>query len=282
MTKGKDKYNRIVGSLRERASKEGSLPSFLDAYQRLLDLQMETKSRIRVDRPHLGEEAATDRLKQSTILLKFKETSVDWILVADLCRAVGQFIADHITHVAGDASAITALASESQALKQTVGDWYDGKSLSPTADERKIDEELLRSAIQATMYPFLVAQAEVLEPLLKQDLWRRRHCPICGGKPDFAFLDKERGGRWLLCSRCDTEWLFQRLECPYCGTQNQKVLAYYTDKTGLYRLYTCQKCHTYIKCIDLRKTAAEVLLPLERILTTDLDRQGVEAGFRPG
>jgi FdhE protein len=282
VTKGKDKYNRIASSLRERASKEGSLPSFLDAYQILLALQMETKSRIRVGRPHLGQEVATDRLKQGAILLKFEELPLDWILVADQCRAVGRFIADQITHVAGDASAMTALASESQALKQAVADWYEGRSLSLAAGERRIDEELLRSAMQATMYPFLVARAETLEPLLQHDLWRRRQCPICGGRPDFAFLDKERGGRWLLCSRCDTEWLFQRLECPYCGTRNHKALAYYTDKTGLYRLYTCQQCHTYIKCVDLRKSAAEVLLPLERVLTTDLYRQGVEAGFGPG
>jgi hypothetical protein len=42
------------------------------------------------------------------------------------------------------------------------------------------------------------------------------------------------------------------------------------------------KCHRYIKAIDLRKTEAEILLPLERIVTMDLDRQGEEAGYRPG
>jgi hypothetical protein len=124
--------------------------------------------------------------------------------------------------------------------------------------------------------------AEALSDVVNQGVWRQRICPICGGKPDFAFLDKERGGRWLLCSRCDMEWLFQRLQCPYCGTQGQKALSYFTNDQGLYRLYTCEECRSYIKAMDLRKTQAEALLPLERILTAQLDRQAVGAGYKAG
>jgi FdhE protein len=102
------------------------------------------------------------------------------------------------------------------------------------------------------------------------------------GKPDFAFIDKEKGARWLLCSRCDTGWLFQRLECPYCGNTDQNELAYFTDDTELYRLYICQRCHSYLKSIDLRKTDSEILLPLERVMTVDMDRQGQEKGYKGG
>lgn len=282
MTKKKDKYNRISDSLRERAKQEGSLPPVFDVYKKLLGLQIETKSQIKQREAHLDQEAATDRLKQGSVLLKYEDLSLDWILVADLFRAVGQFIADHITHEEVDATLYAALASDSQVLQQAVNLWYEEKPLDPVADERHISNELLSSAIQSTLYPFLVVHAEALQPLVRQEIWRRRYCPVCGGKPDLAYLDKERGSRWLLCSRCDTEWLFQRLECPYCGTQSNTDLSYYTGKDGLYRLYTCKKCQTYIKAIDLRKTSAEILLPLERVVTASLDRQGVEAGFRPG
>ena len=105
---------------------------------------------------------------------------------------------------------------------------------------------------------------------------------ICGGSPDLAFLEKEYGARWLLCSRCDSEWLFQRLRCPYCGTQDQGELAYFTDDTELYRLYVCQQCQSYLKAVDLRQTEDETLLPLERVLTVDMDRQGREKGYRGG
>ncbi len=78
------------------------------------------------------------------------------------------------------------------------------------------------------------------------------------------------------------EWLFQRVQCPYCGTQKHQSLAYRTNSQGLYQLYTCEECHCYIKAIDLRRTGADVLLPLERILTAGLDRQARQAGYRPG
>jgi FdhE protein len=117
---------------------------------------------------------------------------------------------------------------------------------------------------------------------VNQDSWRQRICPICGGKPDFAFLNKETGARWLICFRCDADWLFFHIECPFCGNQDQNSLAYLTDEKELYRLYTCEQYRTYIKAIDLRRAEGDVLFPLERILTLDLDKQAHKAGYKPG
>jgi formate dehydrogenase maturation protein FdhE len=50
----------------------------------------------------------------------------------------------------------------------------------------------------------------------------------------------------------------------------------------LYRLYICEECHGYIKGIDLRVKGEEALLPLERVLTLDLDIRGQEKGYEPG
>ena len=108
------------------------------------------------------------------------------------------------------------------------------------------------------------------------------NCPVCGGVADFAYLEKEAGARWLMCSRCDAQWLFQRLECPYCGNADHKTLAYFTDDTELYRLYICDECKSYIKAIDLRKTTSDVMLRLERVVTSDLDRQAQEKGYTSG
>ena len=79
---------------------------------------------------------------------------------------------------------------------------------------------------------FLAAHSEALSELVAQELWRRKSCPICGGVADFAFLEKEQGARWLMCSRCSMEWLFQRIQCPYCGTQKHQSLAYRTNSPG--------------------------------------------------
>ena len=96
-----------------------------------------------------------------------------------------------------------------------------------------------------------------------------------------AVLKPEYGARWLLCSRCDTEWSFQRLECPYCGTKEQSALSFFTDEEGPYRLYVCDQCKCYLKAIDLRKAKDDIPLPLERLYTIDLDRQAKEYGYHP-
>ena len=57
---------------------------------------------------------------------------------------------------------------------------------------------------------------------------------------------------------------------------------YFASEDDLYRLYTCQNCKPYLKAIDLRHTESKVLLPLERVLTVDMDRQGQEQGYRGG
>jgi FdhE protein len=129
------------------------------------------------------------------------------------------------------------------------------------------------------MQPFLAAHAQKLINSVKHEHWSRGYCPICGGAPDMAYLEKEVGARWLLCTRCDSEWLFHRVECPYCNTQDRTMLSFLSDEKGLYRLYLCEQCKCYLKEIDLRKTDAKVLMPLERINTLDLDTQAGERGY---
>lgn len=282
MSNQRHRDSEILKRLGEWEQREGSLPQLIELYRGLVRLQVEAGSRIEVPDPHLTQEAATGRIREGLPLLGFEDVTLDWPLVQDQFQAATDVLTGHLVPEAGDTQGLANLASNTPLLQQVVKDWYEGLSLSNTAAEQHVTEQLLSVVIQSALLPFLVAHAEALLPLVKQELWRRRYCPICGGKADFAFLDKERGARWLLCSRCDTEWLFQRLECPYCGTQNQKSLSFLTDEQELYRLYTCEECQTYIKAIDLRKTQADMLMPLERIMTADLDRQADEAGYRPG
>ncbi|MBE0481431.1 MAG: formate dehydrogenase accessory protein FdhE, partial [Dehalococcoidia bacterium] len=57
---------------------------------------------------------------------------------------------------------------------------------------------------------------------------------------------------------------------------------YRADERNLYRLYLCEQCKSYLKAIDLRQAGENILVPLERLLTVDMDRQGQEEGYRPG
>ena len=130
------------------------------------------------------------------------------------------------------------------------------------------------------MRPFLAAASEALSPLVVPELWRRHRCPICGGQPDLAFLEREAGARWLVCGRCDASWLFQRLQCPHCQNQDNHTLGYFTsEEGGAYRLYVCDRCKGYLKAVDLRRVPGEFAPAVERYLTAALDLQAREAGY---
>ena len=269
--------DEILKRLEEQGKNEGT-PQLLEFYQRLLRIQSRVGQRIDLPKPSLSNEAISKRLEQGLPLISFDELTLDWAVLQDVFNQVVGAFADYRQLF----REIPQSLREATLTKKIAKAWFEGAKLSPMIAGNEANEYLLEAIIHATLKPFLTNQAKALLGLVSQERWRRRYCPICGGSPDFAFLDKEIGARWLLCSRCDTEWLFQRLECPYCGTNDQNALTYFTDDKELYRLHVCEQCHTYIKTIDLRRTKSEVLLPLERMMTLDLDRQGQEKGYQPG
>ena len=272
----------IIRHLDEKESKEGTLPQLLKFYQKLLRVQSRVEQKLAsLLEPSLDSEAINERTKHGGPLIAFAELALDWSLLRDIFTEVTAIFAEY-PELFGEPPERLREPSAGQLLtKEAVKAWFEGTELPSTILADDVNENLFAAIIHATLKPFLVSHAKTLIGFVDQEHWRREYCPICGGSPDFAFLDKERGSRWLLCSRCDTEWLFQRLQCPYCGTQDQNALAYFTDDEGLYRLYVCEKCKRYLKAIDLRRAEAEVLLPLERLHTLDIDRQAQEQGYSP-
>jgi len=95
-----------------------------------------------------------------------------------------------------------------------------------------------------------------------------------------ASLAKQSGQRKLLCSRCDTEWVYKRLGCPFCGNDEPKELAFFPSDDNVYRLAVCERCHRYLKTIDLRETATERPLAAERVLTAGMDVTAQSTGYR--
>ncbi len=278
---------RIIQKLAEWEREGEELPGFVSLYGELVAIQLRAKDTFAASPLNpvacgIAEALVQGQSVQDSPLLSFSDLSLDWEHVGAVFQEVALVVARDASDSSREVESLGKIASDTTHLKHVVELWYQGASLAPVVEASGIDREVLDFVAHAALKPFLALHSEALLPKVKQEYWRRRICPVCGGKPDFAFLDKERGSRWLLCSRCDAEWLFQRLECPYCGTQDQEVLSYFTDDKSLYRLYVCRQCHTYIKAIDLRQAAGDVLLPLERVLTLDLDGQGQEEGYRAG
>jgi len=273
--------NRVLGKLEEQQKKEGSLPELLEFYQRLLQIQSGVGQRIGLPSPSFSSDVIKKRTEQGKPILKFSDLELDWSLLRETFGKVTALFAEHPQLFGPAPKELKDLKPGRFPDKKTVRAWFDGAEMPAGTLPENVSEALVRNLIQASIKPFLSQYSIALLGLVDQERWRRGYCPVCGGNPDIGFLDKEEGGRWLVCSRCDAEWLFKRLECPYCGTADQNALAYFTDDKGLYRLYVCEQCKHYLKTVDMRQAKSEVLIPLERVLTLDIDSQAREFGYSP-
>jgi FdhE protein len=128
--------------------------------------------------------------------------------------------------------------------------------------------------------PYLEWASERIMPHLTGVNWRKNRCPVCNGEPNFAYLDRDDGVRWLICSRCRAEWRYKRLVCPFCENDDPAKLKYYpAGEKKNYRLYVCDVCTRYLKAVDLRKAGENTLLLAEPVLTWSLDLAAREEGY---
>ncbi len=265
---------KALRRLDEWECQDGILPRAVEQYRRLLRLQVDADSRILEPRPGLNAEEAASRLSRGLPLLSFDDILVDWSLFRRLLTDVSGLILSDCGVAIEISSELGRLSLP--ALVDMIRKWFSGDEFH--LDSCSEGELVVGPVIRAAIKPFLSRHRLSSLHLVDHDLWRRALCPVCGGTPDLGSLD-DKGTRWLLCSRCDAEWLFQRLECPWCGVNDPGQLAYFPDEMGLYRLYVCENCRRYLKVVDVRRAREEVLLPLERLLTIDLDRQARLLGY---
>lgn len=275
-----DTTDKVLKKLKKQ-QKEGKLPLLLEFYQKLLQVQAAAQKRLTLPAVTLSGEEIKSRLAQGQLLLGDDVLNLDWEQVQQLLREVCGVFAGY-PQLFGELPDSLKQSRAGRLLTAAIAKaWLNGEK-PPSGLTDDTGETLFQTIIQATLQPYLSAYAQAYKAHLKTELlemWRRGYCPVCGGSPDIAYLEGEVGARWLVCSRCDTEWLFQRLQCPFCGTLEQGALSFITDEKELYRLYVCERCKRYLKAIDLRKASDEILLPLERLLTIEMDRQARERGY---
>jgi FdhE protein len=244
----------------------------LALYKELLNIQLNAMSRISAYANRLTKAEISDRLARGIPLLKFNDLNIDWKIFNDVLKNVIAIL-PRFTNGAKELSGRLEKQIDSTDLKIASRLRFENRE-----SETKINDEL-GFVLDVALRSFLINPKEALIPLVEQEQWRKGYCPICGGLPDFAFLDKENGARWLICSRCDSQWLYKRMGCPYCDSQNINKTSYFSDDNEIYRVYVCEQCKCYLKTIDLRRAESDIILPLERIVTADLDEQVNKRGY---
>jgi formate dehydrogenase maturation protein FdhE len=106
-------------------------------------------------------------------------------------------------------------------------------------------------------------------------------CPRCAALPVAAVLREEGHGarRFLLCALCLHEWECLRIVCPACGEQDFERLPVYTaEQFAHVRIDACDRCHHYVKTIDLTKDGLAVPC-VDDIASVSLDLWAREHGY---
>lgn len=268
---------RILEQLRLGREAMPDWGEVLDLQIALLEAQMEAEVPAAAGVPDAEE--ATRRRRAGIPLVTGRELALDWTAFAELYGRVCQIGARHRSDLVDEFESLKGAAEDRQLLSGWVIQFMTETRPAPEDDPGGLRAFVLTH----TLRPFLRRYAEASSSLVDERGWRRGYCPVCGGEPDLASLggphDGGEGTRFLLCSRCDYEWLFPRLGCPYCGNTDHTKITYFPEAEGPHRLYVCQACNRYLKTIDLRAAPGRVLLPVERILTIGMDVMARERGY---
>ncbi len=262
-------------------------PDYLGLFQEVFEAQykIETILQAKSLYPLVIKEEADRRLGQGLPVIDPNRLQFDDKDLRDLLQPICTALAKRAGHdnsVAGwlpEAVDSGRLSLREMARRVLA---YDGKYFKQLSEETSQDEEALIFVAKALVTPFLRACSRSLTRQLDLDPAFTRRCPICGGAPLMGKLRREDGKRMLECSLCSTQWLFERLRCPFCGNEDQDTLGFFfVEEKSAYRVDKCDICKKYIKTIDERKRAedkARVLI-VEDAATIYLDIMAAKEGY---
>ena len=268
----------LLAALEEERKKNPDLAQAIDLHHEVIS----TRGKVEAQATGVesdAQEVAT-AIDQRVPLIERWALGWDEDSVTRLGAQICDIVARHRQELASQLEEIRSLLTEEPDQTQSIVTSYLREGKVDLPGHPDLDQELLSFVLVNALHPFLQAHAAVLIPLIKDEKWYQKVCPVCGGEPDFGYLEKEVGGLRLLCSRCDTLWTYKRGECTFCGNSDKDSFFYYLGDDEVFRLYVCDKCKRYLKVLDGRQTARKPLLPLQRIITLGMDLSARQEGYR--
>jgi FdhE protein len=268
----------VSEALAAAARREPVMAPYYDLYRTLLESQEKAKGEITATLELADEDALRERVLQGLPSISFNQLPIEPARFAVLAKEIARALVDYDVDV--EDRALPADDEWITLARQQFETGQMAEAKTQAGESEQAVATLAHVAADQALRPYLQWAAAQVLPYVDQERWKRGYCPTCGGAPDFATLDGETGTRHLVCSRCDSQWLYRRLGCPFCGTTDHTKVAYYPSKDKVYRLYVCQECRHYLKTIDLREAKHTVFLPVERITSVAMDAAAQQEGYR--
>jgi len=270
--------SREIVELRELKNLQPDLASAADMQIELLSAQRRVQSRVPLP-AGVFDRRKPDRQERKPIL-QFKDLPIDWSDFRLMIRQTADILKRFETLDGPEYDRIQSLARDGQ-IEAVVSSWYEAV-MAPArrkSDPRTHEKELLDQVLLLAMRPFLARCAEALLPKIELGDWGQPCCPLCGGEPEFAYINPA-AERLLICGRCMGQWRYDAITCPYCDNNDRTRITSFTSRDQRYRIYACDECHRYLKAYDGRDGSRPALLAVDSIATLPLDAAAIQRGYQ--
>jgi FdhE protein len=253
----------------------------LDFYQKVREEQEKVKASLTIEPIRLKKEWKNLLAKEGFSVLEKKDFPLDieasFSLFKSLCQVgkrANAYMAEQVRRIEENIG--KNRINPEKLFKEGV----DEEKVERIAKELGLDKNVFFFLIHNSIRPSIEATVEKLLNELNTESWTKGYCPVCGSLPHLSLLKEEVGKRFLLCSYCGYQWQTDRILCPFCNNKDQESLHYFTaEGEEIYRISFCNKCHQYIKTIDLR-TTGEIDPFLEDLATLHLDVIASQKGYK--
>lgn len=272
---------RLRERIQQLTKKWPGYKEILDFYRKVREARDKAKVSLKIDAIQLKKEWKDLLAKEGFSLIQREDFPLDIEVSVNLFRILCQIGKDANPYMAEQVRKIEeAVDSEKIGLKSLFMKGAKERKVEQIANDFGLDKKIFPFLIQNSKRPSIEAGMEQLRGEINPETWLRGYCPVCGSLPSLSVLKEEVGKRYLLCSHCGYQWRIDRLFCPFCDNREQESLHYlYAEGEEAYRLDLCEKCHQYIKTVDLRKID-ESDPTLEDLATLHLDILASQKGYK--
>jgi hypothetical protein len=270
--------SREVTELRQLKNDQPDLATAADMQIELLGAQRRIQARVPL--PTLTFDRRKPDIGKRRPILQFKDIPINWSDFRLMVRQTADILKRFETLESPQYDQIQALARDGQ-IEAVVASWFES-AMAPARrknDPRTHEKELLDQVLLLSMRPFLARCAEALLPRLELTDWGHPCCPLCGGEPEFAYINPA-AERLLICGRCTGQWRYDPIACPYCENHDRQRITSFTSRDGRYRIYACDVCQRYLKAFDGRDGSRPALLAVDSIATLPLDAAAIQRGYQ--
>ncbi len=274
---------KLKKRIQQLKKKRPGYKEILDFYQKVREEQEKIKVSLKLQPIHIKKEWKELLAQEGFPMLEKKDFPIDIEASMALFQSLCQIGKDSNPHMAQEVTKMGEILDQKKIdlMKLLVRGVEEGRS-DEIAQQLGFDKKVLSFFTQESIRPSIEAAVENLRTEVEAEDWLKGYCPICGSLPHLSLLKEEAGKRYLLCSFCGYQWRIERLFCPFCSNKTPESLHYfYAEGEGTYRIDLCDKCHQYIKTIDVRKLE-ELDLNLEDLATVHLDILASQRGYKKG